>query len=93
MIIFSVCLWYLIKNQKDCLVGIETEIDLKDRVLQKTSGVYEKIKAENVNKAPFSALMVRIKNQKTIFTVVQWVTVIATIVTYMIYLFITVFPY
>ncbi|KAB0654284.1 hypothetical protein F7P73_02840 [Acinetobacter bohemicus] len=93
VMIFSVFLWYLIKNQKDSLVGIETEIDRKDRVLQKTSDVYEKIKAENGNKAPFSELMVRIKTQKTIFTVVQWVTVIATIVTYVIYLFITVFPY
>ncbi len=64
VIIFSIFLWYLINNQKDSLAGIETEIKRKDLVLQKTSDVYEKIKAENDNKAPFSELIGRIKNQK-----------------------------
>ncbi|WP_342255295.1 hypothetical protein [Acinetobacter baumannii] len=93
VIIFSIFLWYLINNQKDSLAGIETEIKRKDLVLQKTSDVYEKIKAENDNKAPFSELIGRIKNQKTILISVQWVTIIAAIVTYFIYYFITKFPY
>ncbi|MFX5085335.1 hypothetical protein ABTC40_22080, partial [Acinetobacter baumannii] len=59
VIIFSIFLWYLINNQKDSLAGIETEIKRKDLVLQKTSDVYEKIKAENDNKAPFSELIGR----------------------------------
>lgn len=93
VIIFSIFLWYLINNQKDSLVGIETEINRKDLILQKTPNVYEKIKAENGNKEPFSELIGRIKTQGFILTVVQWITIIATMVTYLIYLFITEFPY
>ncbi|MFX5371356.1 hypothetical protein ABTD20_04840 [Acinetobacter baumannii] len=93
VIIFSVFLWYLINNQKDSLAGIETEIKRKDLVLQKTSDVYEKIKAENGDKAPFSELMGRIKTQKTILISVQCVTIVAAIATYFIYHFITKFPY
>ena len=91
--IFSVFLWYLINNQKSSLKGIEEEIKRKDGVLRKTSDVYERIKVENEGKEPFCDLIDRIGTQKNIFTIVQWVTVMATIVTFTIYLFITVFPY
>lgn len=91
--IFSVFLWYLIRNQKSSLKGIEEEIKRKDGVLRKTPDVYERIKVENKGKEPFCDLIDRIRTQKNIFTVVQSVTVIATIITFTIYLSITVFPY
>jgi len=93
VLIFSIFLWYLINNQKTSLKGIEEEINRKDGILRKTPEVYERIKGENGGKEPFGDLRDRINTQKTIFTIVQWVTVIATIITFMIYLFITVFPY
>lgn len=93
VLIFSVFLFYLINNQKSSLKGIKDEIKRKDNVLSKTPDVYERIKVENKGKEPFYDLIDRIKTQKNIFTVVQLVTVIATIITFMIYLFITVYPY
>lgn len=93
VLIFSIFLFYLINNQKFSLKGIEEEIKRKDIVLQKTSDLYERIKVENNGKEPFSDLIDRIKTQNNILMVVQVVTIIATIITFIIYLFITVFPY
>lgn len=93
VIIFAIFLAYLIENQKESLDAIELEINRKDKsFLEQAPIVYKKIKCENQGNPPFFVLTERIKKQKSIFCIIQCVSLIAVLVTIVFYCNMTVMP-
>ena len=89
--IFVLILWFLIKNQKESLLGLEKEILRKDLKFKLDSPVVYK-KIESSGKPPFKELFDRIDTQKKILNIISWIGVIGLIVTFLIYSSITVNP-
>lgn len=91
VLIFVVILWFLIKNQKESLLGLEIEIVRKDMKFKIDSPiVYKKIESEG--KPPFAEVFNRIKTQKRILNSIRWIGVVGLIITLFIYCAITVNP-
>ncbi|MBJ9904521.1 hypothetical protein [Acinetobacter bereziniae] len=89
--IFVLILWFLIKNQKESLLGLEKEILRKDLKFKLDSPVVYK-KIESSRKPPFKELFDRIDTQKKILNIISWIGIIGLIVTFLIYYSITVNP-
>lgn len=89
--IFVLILWFLIKNQKESLLGLEKEILRKDLKFKLDSPVVYK-KIESSGKPPFKELFDRIDTQKKILNIISWIGIIGLIVTFLIYYSITVNP-
>ncbi|MBJ9723005.1 hypothetical protein I5515_14475 [Acinetobacter calcoaceticus] len=91
VLIFVVILWFLIKNQKESLMGLETEIVRKDNKFKIDSPVvYKKIVREG--KSPFEDVFNRISTQKKILNTINLVGIVGLVITFFIYCAITVDP-
>lgn len=91
--IFTVILWYLIKNQKESLEAINIELSRKDKKFKIDSFiVYQQIIASS-NEPPFEKLFNRIKTQKDILNSINIICIIACFITLIIYAYITVNPF
>ncbi|MTD12306.1 hypothetical protein GIX10_13065 [Acinetobacter sp. YIM 103518] len=92
VVIFTLIMFFLVRNQSDSLYAIKVELQRKDGHLQKSNNIiYQKILADNP-KGPFSDLFKRLDFQELILISVKWITSIGLVVTIMCYLILTTTP-
>lgn len=94
VVIFSITMLFLIKNQYDSLKSIRKELkrkneDLKKRKRENGTSVYDIIMSKD-NKPPFEDLFKRIKFQKWILIIISIITVVGLIASLVFYCNITV---
>lgn len=93
VLIFTLFMGYLLMNQKQSLIGIQTEIKRKDKHFKDESPiVYSQIE-KSTGKSPFEDLFKRIKTQTIILRIIGIISLIACIVTVVIFAKITVYPF
>jgi hypothetical protein len=93
VIIFSIIMWYLVKNQKESLVSLNIEIERKNEKFKVDSRVvYDKVVA-STGEEPFKKIFDRIKRQEAVLCAIHYISIAACIITFLIYLNITVNPW
>ena len=93
VLIFTLFMVYLLINQKQSLIGIETEITRKDKHFKDESPIVYSQIVKSTNKSPFEDLFERIKTQTYILWIIGVISLIACIVTVVIFAKITVYPF
>lgn len=93
VIIFTLIMWFLVKNQKESLIGLKVEIQRKDAKFKTdTKVIYDRI-VSSTGQKPFQTLFDRINTQEMVLCAIKWLCVIACVATIVIYLNITVNPF
>ena len=96
VVIFSITMLFLIRNQWDSLDAIQAELnrkneDLKKRKRKRENGtsVYDIIQSKD-NKPPFEDLFKRITLQRWVLGVISFITILGLIISFIFYCNITV---
>ena len=93
VLIFTIIMLYLVENQKQSLVGLKAEINRKDHTFKNDNKVVYDKTVLDTGKEPFVELLDRIKTQETVLNIIKAISIIACVITLLIYINITVYPW
>ena len=93
VLIFTIIMFYLVENQKQSLVGLKAEINRKDHTFKNDNKVVYDKTVLDTGKEPFVELLDRIKTQETVLNIIKAISIIACVITLLIYINITVYPW
>lgn len=93
VLIFTFIMLYLVINQKESLIGLKAEIIRKDYKFKTDNKIVYDKTVIDTGKEPFTDVLNRIKTQEKVLCVIKWVSIGACLITFFIYLSITVYPW